>query len=142
MNHKNLFLVIIFTILTFFTINEQVFSQQDNVSSGRETLVNVTNVAANTYRYAYSMSYFRNLSLHIQVSGGVTVTYWATNDERANTSSDNYWVDITELIFGTTDLVDDNGLYFIDTRILPLKFMIKYVTSDNTNSIVIKQIRY
>ena len=141
MKKRNLFIVILFSLLTMF-VTENVQAQQSNISSGRETLVNTVNVAAGTYRYAYTMGVFRNLSLHIQALGGVTVTFWATNDPSASTVSDDHWVDITELVFGALNLVDESGIYFIDTSILPYKFMIKYVTTDNTNSLKVIQIRY
>ena len=141
MKKRNLFIVILFSLLTMF-VTENVQAQQSNISSGRETLVNTVNVAAGTYRYAYTMGVFRNLSLHIQCSGGVTVTYWASNDPSASSTSDDHWVDVTELVFGATNLVDANGIYFIDTSFLPYKFMIKYVTTDNTNSMQVMQVRY
>lgn len=139
---NNFLFGLLFFITSFLCVTETVQAQQDNISSGREIVIDVTNVDADTYRYSFSMNIFRNLSMHVQAAGGVTVTIWATNDATASTTSDAKWVDITELITGQTSLVDISGIYFIDTRILPFKFMIKYVTSDNTNFLKVINIRY
>lgn len=139
---KNFLFGLLIILASLLCFNEVTQAQQQNVSSGREVIIDVANVDAATYRSVFSMGYFRNLSMHIQALGGVTVTIWATNDAVASTTSDNNWVDITELITGEASIVDKSGIYFIDTKILPFKFMIKYITSDNTNSLKVINIRY
>lgn len=141
MKLRNFLIVIIFSLLSIL-MTENIQAQQSNISSGRETLIDVTNKTAGTYRYAYTMGVFRNLSLQIECSGGVTVTFWATNDPTASTTSDSSWVDITELVFGDVSLIDSNAMYFIDTKFLVYKFMIKYEMADNTNNLKVLQIRY
>ncbi|MEM4260409.1 MAG: hypothetical protein QXG00_04190 [Candidatus Woesearchaeota archaeon] len=111
-------------------------------TSGRETIINFTNKAPGTYREVFSLGNYRYLSMHLQCSGGVTVTFWATNDPLANSLSDNYWVDVTQLLTGQSSITDQSGLFFIDTPFITYKLMVKYVLSDNTNYMKIINIRY
>jgi len=97
--------------------------------------ISETNKAAGIYRVEFYSSNFNYRSIHVKCSGGVTVTIWTTNNADADTSSDTGWVDKSADIIDAASLVDDEDIFFIDSPTRPLKWMIKYVTSDATNAI-------
>ena len=100
-----------------------------------EHIIDEANVAAATYRKEFTATGYRDFSFHLNGSGGVTFTIWATNDDTTDETSDTGWIDISSSILGSVSLVDDSGIYFIDTQQMPLKYMIKYVASDATNAV-------
>lgn len=111
-------------------------------TEGATHLIEETDKTAGTYRVEIESEGYKNMSLHLKGSGGVTFTLFATNDETADTTADTGWVDVTNSIIGGTNLVDDEGIYFVDTPQLPLKWMVKYVTSDATNAVDAWIIKY
>jgi len=100
-----------------------------------EELIDEVNVAVGTYRKSFEMETYRNASIHLKGTGGVTFSIWATNDSSATELSDDGWVDVSQSILGVSNLIDDEGIYFVDTSQMPLKFMIKYTTTDTSNAI-------
>lgn len=100
-----------------------------------EHVVDETNVAADTYRIVVNQEGYRNACLQLNGSGGVTFTVWASLDDTADDSADTGWIDISTSILGAASLVDDSGIYFVDTTLMPDRYMFKYVTSDTTNSV-------
>lgn len=101
-----------------------------------DQIINVTNVATGTTRVEFSPAPYPYWNLHFKCTGGVIMTVWSTNNSAANTGADANWVNISEDFMGATGgLVDDEGIYFADRPTMPLKVMIKYVTSDSTNEI-------
>jgi hypothetical protein len=107
-----------------------------------EHLIDKTNVAAATYRVSFSGIDFRHEFIHMNCSGGVIMTLWATADDTADTTADTGWVEITNGVMGIATITDSEGIGVIDTAWKPLKFMVKYVTSDATNAIDAWVIRY
>lgn len=100
-----------------------------------EQVVSATNVAAATYRTIIDVEGYRNGALQLKGSGGVTFTIWASLDDTADDTADTGWIDVSTLIIGAANLVDSEDIFFIDTNIMPDRFMIKYVTSVATNAI-------
>ncbi len=107
----------------------------------KEVLVEETNESADTYRASFSMSGSKSASLQWDISGGVTLTVWATNNDDADTSADTDWEDITTQVTGNASEVDNSGIAFIDTNMMIDRIMIKRVTSDATNAsdVIIKK---
>jgi hypothetical protein len=106
---------------------------QDNYTDV-EHIIDEADVDADTYRVEFYPGNTKNLSIHVKGSGGVTITLHETNDDSADTSSDDGWNDITNDVFGSATLVDTGAMAHIKSR-KPLKYMVKYVTSDDTNAI-------
>lgn len=100
---------------------------------GPDHIVDELNQAAGTYRTIFSMENYKNASIHYDVSGGVTLTAWATNDDSADDSADTGWIDVSTAILGASSIVDDSGIAFLDTNIRVSRIMLKHVTSDTSN---------
>ncbi len=96
--------------------------------------VDATNQTAASYRTIIQMDTYVAASLHLKGSGGVTFTVWASNDSTADDTADTGWVDISSTVLGAASLVDSEGIYFLDTRIVVDRIMIKHVTSDASNA--------
>jgi len=103
-----------------------------------EHLIDVSAVGdAVTSRYVIPMESYKNLSLHIKLANSdagdtITLTMWATNNADADDSADTDWVDVSSTILGAATKAINNGtleeIYFVDTNIIPLKYMIKTIT--------------
>ncbi len=100
---------------------------------GPEHIIDETNQSASTYRSIIDLNSYKDLSLHWVLSGGVTLTFWASNDASADDSSDTGWEDVTSIVTGNASEVDNSGIAFVDI-IRVDRLMIKYVTSDATNA--------
>ena len=100
-----------------------------------EHVIDVADVSADTYRKVIEQEGYRNACLHLNVSGGVTATIWASLDDTADATADTGWIDVSTLVLGAASLVDGSGIYFVDSYIMPDRYMIKYVTSDATNAV-------
>ncbi len=98
-------------------------------------IVSVTNVASGTYRVAVDHQNYNDGSLQWNISGGVTLTFWASNDEDADATADTGWEDITVRVTGNTSEVDNSGIAFLDTKFRANQIMVKYVTSDSSNAV-------
>lgn len=107
-----------------------------------ENVVSVVNAVTGTYRVEWEMASYKYMSIQIALTGGVTGTIWATNDSNADTDSDLDWVDTSADILGQSSVVDDKGIYFVDTPTMPLKFMFKYICGDATNAVDVHLIKY
>ncbi len=99
-----------------------------------EHLVDETNEAAASYRKVIQADTYKHMCIHLKGSGGVTFTVWASNDDTADDSADTGWVDVSTTVLGAASLVDSEGIYFIDTAMMPERYMIKHVTSDSSNA--------
>ena len=97
-------------------------------------VVDEANEAAGTYRTEVSMAGYRNGSIQWELSGGVTMTLFVSNDPDADTSSDAGWEDVTSSITGSASQVDNSGFSLIPDVFRALKIMVKRVTSDSTNA--------
>lgn len=97
--------------------------------------IEAVNDAAATYRTVveWAAAGYKTGSIHINVSGGVTLTLWGSNDDTADNSSDTGWVDISTEILGAANVIDAIALKNI-TSLRYGRLMIKYVTSDATNA--------
>jgi len=113
----------------------QVLNQDYDHFTSVDHIIDEANVAIGTVRKQIFAESYRGGSFHLKCSGGVTFTIWATNDDTADESADTGWVDVSTAILGAASLVDSEGIYFVDTHQMPLKWMIKYVTSDATNAV-------
>ncbi len=117
--------------------NTQLTTQQNpdyGHSTSVEHPVDETNQAAGSYRTIIQADTYPSMSLHLKGSGGVTFTVWASNDETADASADTGWVDISSTVMGVASLVDSEGIYFIDTKMIVDRYMIKHVCSDSGNA--------
>ena len=99
-----------------------------------EHLVDEVNESVGTYRSLIDMSNYKNGSIQWALSGGVTMTIWATNSETADSTADTEWENVTTSITGNASEVDNSGIAFLDTNIRCLKLMVKRVTSDTSNA--------
>jgi hypothetical protein len=121
-----------------------------NDGSGKwDELANETDIAAGTYYYpdedGLSMDGQDDLSLGYVLSGGVTMTVWAHQDSSSEESPT--WHDITRSGYDTVNNATGAASYVNLSGILDfdnlnvMKFRIKIVTSDGTNTVVIKSRR-
>jgi len=87
-------------------------------------------------RFEIPMEGYRFLSIHAKlVTGDVNnVAYmklYATNNVLADTTDDTDWVDVSTSVLGAAQISATNttteGIYFVDTSTIALKFMIKIV---------------
>ena len=110
-----------------------------------EHLVDVSAVGdAVTSRYVIPMEGYKHLSMHIKLAttnagDTITLTVFATNNSDADDSADTDWVDVSTTILGAANKSANNStteeIYFVDTALIPLKFMVKTVTvSGGTNT--------
>lgn len=103
------------------------------------TQIDSTNLAADTYYYTISSDRLSSVSVMMECSGGVTVTFEGTIEDPATGT----WIDITEaassLLTGASSFasfVDQTDI--VDYDSLRLRgFRVKVVTSDNTNAVKI-----
>lgn len=98
------------------------------------------------YSPEIQMQAYRNLALQLtgnSSGSGVTFTIWATLNPDAVVPSDGDaapsadWVDISTLILGAATITLNGGasdLFFIDTEIMPDRFIIRYDCDNATNS--------
>lgn len=96
--------------------------------------IDETNIVADTYYKQFLSNNYNHFNLDISVSGGVTVSiFWSSSDNTIDTS-DSGWQDLS---WRFTPIVDDVDA-FIDNEWGGLgftKYLVKYVTTDATNSI-------
>ena len=112
-----------------------VLNPDYNHFTGVEHIIDEAKVDADTYRVIIHFDSYKNASLHLKGSGGVTFTIWGSNDSTADSSADTGWVDLSTKIMGSSSLVDSEDLYFIDSSFVVDRLMIKYVTSDSSNAV-------
>ena len=100
-----------------------------------EPIIDETNLDTDSVYAPFYMASYQYFSLHVNVSGGVIVTVYVSNNSAASdTDETSDWVDYSSTIFGAANVEDSEGLYFQDTPIMPLKFLVKVVTTDNSNA--------
>lgn len=124
---------------------EQVMSDFDPISeAGRKTEINPdhlvkkpsllfideTNVAAATYRVVLDFNGYDNATVNVICAGGVTVDIFGSNNALADDTADTGWVSLS-----ATSIVDNTDGWVINGQEPWAKLMIKYVTSDASNSI-------
>jgi len=101
-----------------------------------ETVLDLTDTAVATIRTIIDWTDVRSGSIHLNCTGGVTFTLWASNNSAADNSADTNWIDVSTLILGAASIVDNAVFKPINPDILmPDRFMLKYVTSDTTNTV-------
>ncbi len=110
-----------------------------------KVLVDETNLAADTYYYpsteGMDFDEFDDLSIGFILSGGVTLTIEAIQDEEVEVSPT--WIDITRAGFDITTASNGASNFIDSSKILDFdnlnvsKFRVKIVTSDNTNGVKI-----
>lgn len=103
-----------------------------------EHLIDVSGVGdAVTSRYVIPMESYKNLSIHIKLVNSnagdtITLTVYATNNADADDSADDDWVHVSSTILGAASKAVNNTsleeIYFVDTNMIPLKYMIKTIT--------------
>lgn len=111
-----------------------------------EELVNVTNIAAATNYYpntsGFTMTGINDLSILYSISGGVTLTIEASQDDIEDDPT--IWVDVTEAGYdlgtnatGASSFVDLTGIVdFDDMNVIRIR--LKSVTSDGSNAVIYK----
>ena len=98
-------------------------------------LVETTNVSAATYRVELTNAIrYDYWSLHLEGSGGITMTLWYTLNDDADTTADTDWVDVTNDICGVASIADAEAVCIQNTK-LRGRYMLKYVASDATNAV-------
>ncbi len=81
-------------------------------------------------------------SIHIQISANVEITIWASNNSNADETSDLNWVDVSNEIMAIPSLSGlANEIYFIDTKLRPEKLMVKYETTNASNTVLLNTVR-
>ena len=105
-----------------------------NLHYVNEHVVDESNEAAATYRTIIPFETYKSGSIQWNISGGVTMTIWATNDDTADATADTGWEDITTEVTGNASEADNTGIAFLDTNISVSRLMIKRVTSDSSNA--------
>jgi len=98
-------------------------------------LIDEVNQAIATYRNIFSMENYKNASIQCNISGGVILKIYGTDDKTADNSSTSGWIDMSLDIMKQATLEDDEAMFLLDTNIRVLKFMVEYVTSDATNAV-------
>ena len=97
--------------------------------------VSFTNLDTDSSYAVFYMASYQFFNLHANISGGVTLTVYITNNSAADDEDETSdWVDYSSELLGGASIVDTEGMYFQDTERMPLKIMIKMVTSDATNA--------
>jgi len=100
-----------------------------------EQIVDETNLDDDSVYVAIYMASYQYYNLHVNVSGGVIVTVYVTNNSAADDADETSdWVDYSTTLFGAANVEDAEGMYFQDTPIMPLKFLVKVVTTDASNA--------
>lgn len=100
-----------------------------------EQIIDETNLDTDSVYAAIYMASYQYFNLHVNVSGGVTVTvYVSNNSAAADDDETSDWVDYSSVILGASSITDTEGMYFQDTPVMPLKFLVKVVTSDGSNA--------
>ena len=83
-----------------------------------------------------------------QAADTITVTFWVTLNEDADDTADTDWIDISNTLFGAANISANDatttGIYFLDTNIIALKYMVKVVVAaggspSNSTDIIIKK---
>ena len=97
-----------------------------------EGAIDVTNVAAATYREVFQFAGYDNATIGVICAGGVTVSLFGTNNPDADDTADTGWISIS----GST-IVDTTDGWVITGQEPWDRIMIKYVTSDASNSLVV-----
>lgn len=98
-------------------------------------LVESTNISADTRRVELTNAIrYDYWSLHMEGSGGVTMTLWYTLNDDADTTADTDWVDVTNDICGAASIVDAEAVCIQNAKWRG-RYMVKYVTSDATNAV-------
>jgi hypothetical protein len=112
---------------------EVVNPPQEQYSGGIH-FVDESNQAAATYRKLYSRKAFLHGSIQWNISGGVTLKIYASNDETADTSSLVGWADVTKEFTGSLTQVDNDGIALLDTGLAFSQIMVEWVCSDASNA--------
>ena len=100
-----------------------------------EQIIDETNLDTDSTYAPFYMASYQYFNLHINVSGGVIVTvYVSNNSAAADDDETSDWVDYSNTIFGAANVEDAEGMYFQDTPVMPLKFLVKVVTTDASNA--------
>lgn len=100
-----------------------------------EQIIDETNLDTDSAYAVFYMASYQYYFLHVNVSGGVTVTvYGSGNLAASDTDETSDWVDYSSVILGAASITDVEGLYIQDTPAMLLKFLVKVVTSDASNA--------
>lgn len=119
-----------------YSTNSQIVSELNPDYSrytAVEHIVDEANEAAATYRAAFNLEGYQSFSLQWNISGGVTMTVWGSNDPDADTTADTSWEDITTEVTGNASEVDNSGIVSKD-QIHYANIMIKRVAADASNA--------
>ena len=92
--------------------------------------IDVTNVAAATYREIINFKGRDNATINVICSGGVTVDIFGTNNQAADDTADTGWVSLS-----ATSIIDTTDGWVITGQEPWDRIMIKYVTSDASNAL-------
>lgn len=105
-----------------------------------ETLLNLTNIAANTTAYGYvDMAGARYITIQNETSGTtptdtLTLTLEATCQDDGTAAASCTYQDVTSELTGSASFIDTDCMWIIDTP-LPVKYLrVKYVTSNTGGS--------
>ena len=102
------------------------------VKNPGEGVIDVTNVAASTYREVFDFDGYDNATIDVICAGGVTVSLFVTDNPDADDSADTGWVSAS-----ATTITDTTSGWVLSGQEPWDRIMIKYVTSDSSNSLVV-----
>lgn len=97
------------------------------------TLISDTNQDTVTTRNILDMYGYQSFSIDWTLTGGVTLSIWATNDPDADATADTGWFNISPNIIGTQSTTDTTDMVIVD-KLTVSKLMVKRETSDATNA--------
>jgi len=99
-----------------------------------EVVKNTTNEVADSSFVVLEMGMYRSFAFDIKMAGGVTVYAYTTLDETLAETTSEGWVDFNTVLFGSLTKTDTHIIVFYGDKFSPVKVMLKFVNSDNTNS--------
>ncbi len=109
--------------------------EYDHYTAANRIIDELNKSSAIPVRVVVQSDSYKNHVIQLACSGGVTMKLYATLDPSATTASLTYWEDISTTVMGAASLVDSTGLYFIDTAMMPVRFMVEYTLTDTSNAI-------
>ena len=120
-----------------------------NAQRGKYATVASNTIMKNTTNEVIDSSYvvfytgdYDHFAADIKMAGGVTVSAFCTNDESLSDADTTGWVDFNDAMFPDLTLTDSHIMSYAGIVFSPLKVMLYFKNSDNTNSCKVIVRRY
>jgi len=138
-NSNNVSAIGIFTLNPDGTLNDQEWAHYSDISK----IVNVVDGVPETYFIEIDAESYRNLALQLSASDatGAEFKLYATLDSEATVPATggtpgDTWVEITTDIFGAAlSGISISELAFIDTNIMPDRYLLQYKIQNAVNKV-------